>query len=508
MIGFLDLNRFIQYIDFNKLQQLFVYDPTNQLYFSTSFFLFFFFILLIFYRIFSFSKNLKIYTIIFFSLFFYYKDSGYFFLLLFFSTFINFYFGSWIYKSKSDLVKRILFISILTINLGLLIYFKYTNFFIRIYNGLSSGNIQFLNIILPVGISFYTFKALSYVIEIFIGTMEPTVSLRDFVLYMYFFPNILAGPIDRAVAFLPQIEGELVPTKEDIGKAVFLIMSGLFKKVVIADYIGLNFVDRVFQVPLRFTGVENLLATYAYSIQIYCDFSGYTDMALGIASLMGFKLMDNFNIPFLATSIADYWRRWHISLSTWLLDYLFKPLQMNFRRMRIYGSALAIFITFLIVGLWHGANWTFVVFGLFHSTYLAVSLLTQKYRKAFYDKVHLTGTKTLKVFQIFVTFHLVLITAIIFRSDSLQTARNVFHQIFKFFHGAVFFQWISGYTEVFVLILLGYALHFIPKSVDNKVKSMITAAPVYVQALLLALMILLVVQIESAQLQPVIYFNF
>ena len=508
MLCFINFNHILQYIDFNKVQQLFVYDPTDQLFFSTSFFLFFFFALLIFYRIFSKKKNLKIYTIIFFSLFFYYKNSGYFFLLLFASTFINFYFGSWIFKAKTHWLKKFLFISVIIIDLGLLVYFKYTNFFIQIINGVASGNIQLLNIILPIGISFYTFKAMSYVIEIFIETMEPTNSLRDFVLYMYFFPNILAGPIDRAVAFLPQIAGEMTASKEDIGRAVFLIMSGLFKKAVIADYIGLNFVDRVFQVPLRFTGVENLLASYAYTIQLYCNFSGYTDMALGIAALLGFKLMDNFNIPFLATSVADYWRRWHISLSTWLLDYLFKPLQMSFRRMRIYGSALAIFITFLLVGFWHGANWTYLVFGLFHSTYLAVSLLTQKFRKAFYDKVHLTGTKFLKAFQIFITFHLLLITAIIFRSDSLRTARDVFHQIFRYFHGVVFFQWVEGYTQVFVLIMIGYILHFIPKSVDNKIKNIITASPVYVQAFLLALMILIVVQVESAQLQPVIYFNF
>ncbi|MHB1687662.1 MAG: MBOAT family O-acyltransferase [Ignavibacteriaceae bacterium] len=509
MLSFIDFNRFLQYIDFSKVQQLFVYDPSDRLYFSTSFFLFFFFFLLVFYRIFSKSKNLKIYTVIFFSLFFYYKNSGYFFLLLFASTFINFYFGSWIYKATRHVAgKKLLFISVIIIDLGILVYFKYTNFFIQIIDGVTSGNIQLLNIILPVGISFYTFKAMSYVIEIFMETMEPTNSLRDFVLYMYFFPDILAGPIDRAVAFLPQIEGSMTASKEDIGRAVFLIMSGLFKKAVIADYIGLNFVDRVFQVPLRFTGVENLLASYAFVIQIYCDFSGYTDMALGVGALLGFKLMDNFNMPFIATSIADYWRRWHISLSTWLLDYLFKPLQMSFRRMRIYGSALAIFITFLLIGFWHGANWTYLVFGLFHSTYLAVSLLTQKFRKAFYNKVHLSGTKALKIFQILITFHLVLITGIIFRSDSLKTALNVFHQIFKYFHGVVFFQWVTGYTQVFVFILIGYILHFIPKSVDNKIKNLITGSPVYVQALLLALMILILFQVESAQLQPVIYFNF
>lgn len=496
------------YIDFHKLLQLFVYDPQDHLYFSTSFFLFLFFFMLIIYRVFSKSKNLKIYTIIFFSLFFYYKNSGYFFLLLFSATFINFYFGNWLYRAKSQSLKKFLFLAAIIIDLGLLGYFKYTNFFIQILNDLNSGHIQPLDILLPVGISFYTFKAMSYVIELYIGTMEPTDNLRDFSLYMFFFANILAGPIDRAKNFLPQVQNENIITKEDIGRAVFLIICGLFKKNVIADYIGLNFVDRIFQVPLKYTGVENLLATYAYSLQIYCDFSGYTDIAIGISLLLGYKLMNNFNVPFIASSVADYWRRWHISLSTWLLGYMFEPLQMSFRRMRVYGSALAIFLTFLAVGLWHGANWSFVVFGLVHSTFLAVSLLTIKYRRAFYDKVGLSGTKFLKVFQIFITFHLLLIGVIIFRADSLQTAYYVFRQIFTFFHGAVFFQWIVGYQTVFILILIGYTLHFIPKFIDNKVQNIITKSPLVVQALLLAIMIIVVVQMESAQLQPYIYFNF
>lgn len=495
-------------IDFNKVLHLFVYDRYNPLYFSTSFFLFFFLALLIVYRVFARSKSLKIYTLILFSLFFYYKNSGYFFLLLFFSTFINFYFGNWLYKAKSNNIKKLLFISAVIIDLGLLVYFKYTNFLLQILNDLHAGHFNPLNILLPVGISFYTFKAMSYTIELFIGTMEPTDSLRDFCLYMFFFPNILAGPIDRAAAFLPQVQDDFKVTKEDMGRAVFLILTGLFKKNVIANYIGINFVDRVFQVPLRFTGVENLLASYSYVLQLYCDFSGYTDMALGIGLLLGFKLMDNFNIPFRATSIADFWRRWHISLSTWLLDYLFKPLQMKFRRLRVYGNAIAIFITFVAVGVWHGANWTFVIFGLFHSTYLALSLLTQKFRNAFYKKVKLSGTKTLKVFQTIITFHLVVITFIFFRAGSVQTALNVFHQIFTFFHGAVFFQWIVAYHKVFYLILLGYILHFIPKKVDLKIQEWITSSPVYVQALLIALMIILIVQVQSAQLQPVIYFSY
>ena len=495
-------------IDFNKLIDLFKYNPQNPLYFSSSFFLFFFFALVVFYRFASKSKNIKIYTIIFFSLFFYYRNSGFFFLLLFFTTFTNFYLGNWLYKTDSPGFKRFLFITAIVIDLALLGYFKYTNFIIRIINDIHSGHLNPLDILLPVGITFYTFKAMSYVIELFIGTMEPTNSLRDFSLYMFFFPNILAGPIDRAAAFLPQIEHDFKISKADVGRAVFLILCGLFKKNVIADYIGLNFVDRVFEVPLRFTGVENLLATYAYALQIYCDFSGYTDMALGIALLLGFKLMDNFNVPFIASSVADYWRRWHISLSTWLLDYLFKPLQIKFRHMRVYGSALAIFITFLVVGIWHGANWTFVFFGLMHSTFLSFSLLTQKFRNAFYDKLGIRNTKGLKVFQIIFTFHLLMFTAILFRASSLQIALDMLHQIFTFFHGAVFFQFVVGYWKVFALMVLGYAMHFVPREIDFKIQGIITEMPVVAQALLIAVMILIIFQAESAQLQPFIYFKF
>ena len=221
------------YIDFHKLLQLFIFDPQDHLYLSTSFFLFLFFIMLAFYRLFAKSKNAKIFIIILFSLFFYYKNSGYLFLLLFFSTFLNFYLGNWLYKVKSLSFKRFLFLFTILIDLGLLGYFKYTNFFIQILNDLHSGNIQPLDILLPIGISFYTFKAMSYVIELYIGTMEPTDSIKNFCLYMVFFPNLLMGPIDRARVFLPQVETPNIITKEDIGRAVFLIICACSRKMLL-----------------------------------------------------------------------------------------------------------------------------------------------------------------------------------------------------------------------------------------------------------------------------------
>lgn len=495
-------------IDFDKLFDLFVYQPGYPLLFGNGFFLFFFFALLFLFRIFDKSKNTKIFTIIFFSLFFYYKAVGLYFILLIVMTLLNFYAGKWLYEVKSERYKGLLFMFIMIVNLGLLGYFKYTNFFIEIINDIQLGQIDFLDIFLPIGISFYTFKAMSYVIEIHIGTFEPTKSFRDFALFMFFFPNVLMGPIDRASRFIPQIDSDLIVTKADIGKAVFLMLTGLFKKGVIADYISLNFVDRVFDAPLMYTGVENLLAMYGYSMMVYCDFSGYTDMAMAIGLLLGFKLMENFNSPFKAFSVSDYWRRWHLSLSTWLLDYLFKPLQLRFRNLRLLGTSIAIFCTFFIVGLWHGANWTFIFFGILHSIYIVTSTLTQKYRTSFYQKVGLANTKGLKVFQIFVTFHLLMFTAIFFRSPSLEYAYNMFSQIIGFFHYSVFFQFVEGYTSVFIIIVIGYILHYLPSSVGIKTQEFITRIPLIGQAALLALMIWIVIQIRSADIQPFIYFQF
>jgi len=495
-------------LDFNKLFDLFKYTPHDPLLFGSSLFLFLFAGLLFIYNYLAKNKKLKIFTLIFFSLFFYYKAAGYFFLLLVIMALLNFYSGKLIHEIKSDGKRKLLFVLSLIINLGLLVYFKYTNFFIQIINDLSRGNIRPLDIFLPIGISFYTFKALSYVIEIYMGMYEPVKSLRDFSLYMFFFPNILQGPIDRASNFLPQLDEEIIVTKADIGKALFLIISGLFKKVVIADYIGLNFVDRVYGSPLRFTGVENLLAVYGYSLQIYCDFSGYTDMALGIGLLLGFNLMENFNQPFKASSVADYWRRWHISLSTWLLDYLFKPLQMKFRNYRIYGTALAVFITFFVVGLWHGASWTFVVFGLLHSTYIVFSIFTQKARDLFFKKIRIKDTKFHRILKVLFTFHLLAFTGILFRAENLKKATDMISQIFSFFKEGVFLQFVKGYPEVVSLILLGYILHFLPRLWEPKIQEKIANLPVYGQAILLALVIWLVIQVKSAPLQPFLYFNY
>ncbi|MCB0845152.1 MAG: MBOAT family protein, partial [Bacteroidetes bacterium] len=208
-------------------------------------------------------------------------------------------------------------------NLGLLAYFKYTNFFIGTINEVAGSNIQFAHIFLPVGISFFTFQTMSYTIDIFRKRLTPVISILDFAFFVSFFPQLVAGPIVRAVDFLPQIRDKIRVTQEDIGKGLLLICTGLFKKAVISDYISVNFVDRVFENPSLYSGFENLMSIYGYALQIYCDFSGYSDMAIGIGLLLGFRLPINFLAPYQSKSIQEFWRRWHISLSSWLRDYLY-----------------------------------------------------------------------------------------------------------------------------------------------------------------------------------------
>ncbi|MBZ0201307.1 MAG: MBOAT family protein [Ignavibacteriaceae bacterium] len=495
-------------IDWTKFRELFEYVPHDPLLFGSSMFIFFFIAVLAVYRFFNGSNSFRVYTLIFFSLFFYYKAAGIYLLLLVFIAIINFYAGAWIFNAKTQRYKRLILTATIIVNLGLLGYFKYTNFFFEILNGLKVGHFDMLDIFLPIGISFYTFKAMSYLIEIYFEMLEPINSLRNFSLFVFFFPNVLMGPIDRAVNFLPQIEEKPVFTKEKIGLAVFLLCTGLFKKYVLADYISLNFTDRVVGFPLRFTGVENLLAVYGSALQGYADFSGYTDMALAIGLLLGFELMDNFNRPFKAYSVAEYWRRWHLSLSTWLLDYLFRPLQISLRNYRKLGTAIAIFITFFVVGIWHGPSFTFILFGLLHSFFLVFSMYTQPYRDEFYDKLKIRNTKWLRVLQIIFTFHLLAFTAILFRAPSLKYAGDMIKQIFTYFHSEVFTQYVVAYPSIVFLIVIGYVSHFLPDSWEKKTVDILGKTPLVFQAIILAVMIWLVAQVRSAQMQPFLYFKF
>lgn len=495
-------------IDLSRIPELLEFNQFDPLLFGTSLFLFLFAGFLLVYIILKTNYKLQLIWLILFSLFFYYKASGVFVLLIIGTAVVNYMFGGWIHKSGEGVMRKVTVALAVLVNLSVLAYFKYANFFITSVNELGGTTWNTLDIIVPLGISFYTFKSLNYIFDIYYEMMEPEYNYFEFLLFVTFFPNTMSGPIDRARNFLPQLREPNPLTNEVLGKAVLLISLGLIKKYAVADYISLNFVDRVFESSTRFTGVENLLAIYGYTLQIFCDFSGYTDMAIGISLLFGFKLMDNFHYPFKAKSVAEFWRRWHISLSTWLQDYLFKPLQMSFRHMRLLGNALAIMFTFVLCGLWHGSTWGFIFWGFLHGFFMSFSLLTKDIRDKIFTVTHLKNTKFLGFIQTVITFHLIAFAFVYFRSPSLSYASDMFNQIINYFYPGVFIQFIEGYRSVFILMVVGFIFHFLPDSVEQAAEKLLVKSPLVIKGLILGIVIYLVAQVKSADIQPFIYFQF
>lgn len=368
-------------IDWTEILPYLVYDPGKPMLFNSKVFLIWFLAFYGGYLLLKRQANWRLVYTLGFSLFFYYKSSGIYFVLLILSTLIDFTLGHYIHNASSKSKRRGYLILSLVANLGLLAYFKYTNFLIGSFNNVVGTNFAFQSIFLPVGISFFTFQTLSYSIDVYRGKLTPLTEevtdvksffsrLLDFSFFVSFFPQLVAGPIVRAADFIPQIRKPLQLSEANLGRALMLICGGLFKKAVISDYISINFVDRVFENPALYSGFENLMAAYGYAIQIYCDFSGYSDMAIGLALIMGLRLPENFRLPYQSDSIRDFWRRWHISLSTWLRDYLYISLGGNRRGgLRTYVNLM---LTMLLGGLWHGASWVFVIWGGLHGLALAI----------------------------------------------------------------------------------------------------------------------------------------
>ncbi len=482
-----------------NLIEVLKYNPLQPLLFNSGFFLFFFIFILVFYRFFWKNHRAKVFFLTTMSLYFYYKSSGVFFVLIIISSIIDFIAGKLIHESESPGYRKSMLVVSLVMNLGILGYFKYTNFFLDTLNQIGAGNFDMLDIFLPVGVSFFTFQSMSYTIDIYRRQLEPEKKFTDFLFFVSFFPQLVAGPIVRASDFLPQIKNDVYVSKEDIGRALFLIIAGLFKKAVIADYISINFIDRVFEWPTRFTGVENLLALYAYTIQLYCDFSGYSDMAIGLALLLGFKLPINFNSPYKAASITEFWQRWHISLSSWLRDYLYIGLGGNRKgQIRTYVNLI---LTMLLGGLWHGASWRMVIWGFIQGFALAVE-------RRFGIKKWTEKSTLNRIIGFLVTFNLFTFTLLFFRAQSHQDALDMISQMWNYFHPEVFLQFVEGYTLVFILVVIGYLTHFTPQSWEEKIQVFITKLPFIWKALLIAAVIWIVAQFKSADIQPFIYFQF
>jgi alginate O-acetyltransferase complex protein AlgI len=454
------------------------------------------------------------------SWFFYYNTSGTFLLLLIVSILTGFLFGRIIHGTETAWKRKVWIGVTVTIQLFFLVYFKYAYFFADIASDILGREIGVMNhfavlantvfhidyfdvdrILLPVGISFFTFQVLTYVVDIYRKQLEPVRSFTDFAFYVSFFPQLVAGPIVRASQFIPQLRKESILTKEQFGAAMFMILKGLFKKIFIGDYIAVNFVDRVFGNPESYTGLENIFALIGYSLQVYVDFSGYTDIAIGLSLLMGFTLARNFNSPYKAQNVGDFWRRWHISLSTFLRDYLYIPLGGN--RNGNTRTNVNLMITMLLGGLWHGASWNFAIWGGVNG----IGLLVYKWWKR-----HMPWKKSEAQWamagRILWTFIFITFTRIWFRAPDLESANAFFKVVGSNMGWGIFPEFVVGFKWVLLVMALGFFTHWLSNSFKDKWRDRFAAAPLWVQVLITVVVVVIIYQSVSADMQPFIYFQF
>nr|WP_315126813.1 MBOAT family O-acyltransferase [uncultured Capnocytophaga sp.] len=542
-----------------QVKQWFTYNPEHPLLFNSSLFLGLF---LVFYLVYILTKkhtHFRTVYVTLFSLFFYYKAGGNYFVLLILSSLMDYYFAGQIHRSENPTTRKTFLAISMVTNLGLLGYFKYTNFLIDSFNTLLQGHFALQDIVLPIGISFYTFQTMSYTIDVYRREIVPAKSFLDFAFFVCFFPQLVAGPIVRAKDFIPQIYQKLSLTKEETSLALFLIIGGLLKKAVISDYISLNFVDRVFDAPNSYSAFENLLAVYGYSLQIYCDFSGYSDMAIGLALLMGFTLPINFRTPYQSVNITEFWHRWHISLSTWLKDYLYisvggnrqgtfwgyffpivffgatvwwgvimyatTPIPLYIALGAVVVFALSILVsknrkkalrssfnqmtTMLLGGLWHGANLRFIVWGALHGMALALHKTYLELLGGKNTDSKSVGKRLMNVVFVLLTFHFVAFCWIFFRAKDFDIALTIIHNIQQLSFNAA--QWgaiVEGYRNVLLLMLIGFVWHFMPQRFNEQLKLFFGHMPILLKATVLALTFWVVYATASSGAQPFIYFQF
>jgi D-alanyl-lipoteichoic acid acyltransferase DltB (MBOAT superfamily) len=500
------------------------------------------------------------------SLFFYYKSSGFFVLLLGASLIVNFFIGKWVYTAKTN--KKIILAIGVVFNLLILVYFKYAYFFTDAFNTTFSTNLEVFNhfahwangfagegtfverILLPVGVSFFTFQSISYSVDIYRKEINPVNSFFDYAFFVTFFPQLVAGPIVRAKHFIPQIRQEYELDNADFSWAIIQVVKGLIKKIVLADYIAIHFIDHVAAAPETFPGFVSVLAMWGYSLQIYGDFSGYTDIAIGLSRLMGFKLHENFNSPYKATSVADFWRRWHKSLGSWLRDYLYIPLGGNRRGgigtyivstiififlifitkwyalifvyigmlilyaygwmfiknfNRLVHRDLNLLITMIIGGLWHGASRNFVIWGAMNGA----ALVIYKYWKKISPYENETGGLS-RFWKIFITFNFITFTRIWFRLEGDTQPMVMLNQITQHFDFSwtVFIQVISNYWTVFVLLIVGFTLHWLPSQIKKGWENHFEKLSMPLKIVTVSILLFLVYQTAVDGGKPFVYFQF
>jgi alginate O-acetyltransferase complex protein AlgI len=475
------------------------FDPGHPLSFNSGFFLVFLAVCLFLNRLFYQWKPLRIGYLAVFSLYFYYKTTGLFFLFLVGSSFLDFLIARRMETEEDTWSRKALLVTSISANLLVLGYFKYTNFLIETINAVSGSGLGRLDIILPAGISFYTFQSLSYTIDVYRREVRPLKNYVNYCFCISFFPHLVAGPIIRSSTLIPQIDREYYLSRSDLGRALYLIGAGLIKKAVIADTLGGSFVDRVFDEPLRYSGTENLLAVYLYAFQIYCDFSGYSDMAIGIAKLLGFDLPVNFNAPYRSATVTEFWRRWHISLSTWIRDYLYFPLGGN--RTGTLRQCFNLMVTMFLAGLWHGAAFRFIIWGMMHGAWLSLE-------KIFNIPALVERSRVARAFFFMITFHFVCLAWIFFRADTWDTAFSMIGRIASGVSPGTIPFLAQGYEPAAFLFVLAVGAHLLHEQLTEAGSWMLARAGVVFQTAFVVGVIFLSLQMESAKLQPFIYFQF
>ena len=553
-------------MDWSIIEQWFTYQENSPLLFTQRYFwVFFAFVMGGFSLVYKHTarRNVFLFAV---SLFFYYKTSGFYFIILLFSTVVDFVIGWAIYTNKVKWQRQFLVALSVLVNLMVLGYFKYAYFVVDFLHDLTGieltvinsfalwtnqavgTNFVFEKILLPVGISFFTFQTISYSVDIYRGHVKPVRNILDFGFYVSFFPQLVAGPIVRASEFIPQIHQPYQLSKQRAGLAVFWILNGLLKKLFLADYLAVQFIDRVFDNPQLYSGFETMSALFGYSLQVYADFSGYTDVAIGIAMLLGFTLPKNFNSPYKASSVADFWRRWHLSLSTWLRDYLYIPLGGN--RKGSIASYVIVFIFFVMIaliagnssltlilsgifalgsfamryspvvakwvntninlmltmilgGLWHGASRNFVTWGTLNGIGLVVYKNWKKVspwadKKKWYNRA----------IGLFLTLTFITFTRAWFRSPTWNGAIELLTKITNDFGMDTVAGVVTGNWKFFSVMLLGYIIHWIPGRYKSQLQHKVAHAPVWILYVLVLLSTLVIYQILSAEVQPFIYFAF
>ena len=484
------------------MNDFFSYSFENPWFFTNYGFLFILSLFLIFYSGFSSTSFWKKLYVILFSLFFYYKSSGPYISIFIGMIFLDYNIALAIEKIENSLKRKFLLAGSIILSLSFLLYFKYSNFFLNIVNDSIGTDYIIKNLFLPIGISFYTFQSISYIVDVYQKKIESSKSFIDYTFYMTFFPHLVAGPIVRAKDFIPQIKNPIFVNSEVIKNAFLRIMTGLIKKLLIADLLA-KYVDIVHSSPSLYSGFENLVSMYAYTFQIYFDFSGYSDIAIGIALLLGYTLNENFDSPYQSFNITQFWRKWHISLSSWLRDYIYIPLGGN--KKGEFNTYLFLMITMLIGGFWHGADWKFVIWGALHGLALAIHKLYLKLSKT---DSHQSKKSIFSFVNLLITFHFVAVLWILFRAQSYATAIQSISKISTAINLSDITGFFSARSEVIYMLVVSAVIAFCPVFVKKQIKTYFQKIPFLVIILLFLITLQVILQFKDQEVQPFIYFQF